>query len=254
MLHTLILRLQGPVQTWGTAGSQFDYTRTEHRPTKSGVIGLVANAMGRVRDDDISDLAGCLFSVRADIPGTVATDYRTAGGGSFPADMKTWAEAPRGYQVDDLNRISSYGAPTTSNNFSYAGKSRTTVLRHRELIMGAGYCVGLTGPAELIDVIEKACEVPARPVFLGAKACPPSHPLVHQRFMSDEHVSWARTLDRLDGAVVTAPFTWREEPSSEAVMFNELPVSTVNGGKRGVLLRQYTVDPTTHVETPVALT
>ncbi|MDW8358926.1 CRISPR-associated protein Cas5, partial [Thermus sp.] len=40
-MPTLLLRLQGPMQAWGTR-SRFDQRDTWPYPTKSGVLGLLA--------------------------------------------------------------------------------------------------------------------------------------------------------------------------------------------------------------------
>jgi CRISPR system Cascade subunit CasD len=45
-MPVLLLRLAAPLQSWGVE-SKFDTRRTLGYPTKSGVIGLVASAMGR---------------------------------------------------------------------------------------------------------------------------------------------------------------------------------------------------------------
>ena len=46
-MSTLLLRLAGPMQSWGT-DSKFDIRRTGREPSKSGVIGLVAAALAIV--------------------------------------------------------------------------------------------------------------------------------------------------------------------------------------------------------------
>ena len=48
MTATLLLRLQGPMQSWGTT-SRFDERDTQLEPSKSGVLGLVCAAIGRDR-------------------------------------------------------------------------------------------------------------------------------------------------------------------------------------------------------------
>ena len=47
-MATLLLRLQGPMQSWGTT-SRFDERDTQLEPSKSGVLGLVCAALGRDR-------------------------------------------------------------------------------------------------------------------------------------------------------------------------------------------------------------
>lgn len=77
MAKTLVLRLAGPLQSWGT-DSRFENRRTEKLPTKSAVVGLLTAALGRSRDADVSDLASLKYGVRIDQPGTVITDFHTA--------------------------------------------------------------------------------------------------------------------------------------------------------------------------------
>ena len=45
-MSTLLLRLAAPMQAWG-AEAKFDRRTTQREPTKSGVTGLVAAALGR---------------------------------------------------------------------------------------------------------------------------------------------------------------------------------------------------------------
>ena len=77
MPSTLLLRLSGPMQSWG-ASSRFKQRATEQVPTKSGVLGLLAAAQGRQRTDDLQDLAALTFAVRVDQPGSLLRDYQTA--------------------------------------------------------------------------------------------------------------------------------------------------------------------------------
>lgn len=44
-MSTLLMRLAGPLQSWGTT-SRFDQRDTGKEPSKSGVIGLMAAALG----------------------------------------------------------------------------------------------------------------------------------------------------------------------------------------------------------------
>lgn len=75
--YTLLLRLAGPMQSWGT-DSRFENRRTEMIPTKSGIIGMLSAALGRKRNEDVSDLAALNIGIRVDRPGTVITDFHTA--------------------------------------------------------------------------------------------------------------------------------------------------------------------------------
>ena len=75
-MPTLLIRLQGPLQSWGTR-SRFDHRDTWPYPTKSGVVGLLAAALGRDRREDVSDLAALRMGVRVDRKGVLKVDYQT---------------------------------------------------------------------------------------------------------------------------------------------------------------------------------
>ena len=78
-MQTLLLRLAGPLQAWG-ADSHFERRMTGREPTKSGVIGMLAAALGRRRTADISDLSALRFGVRIDQPGILEYDFHMARG------------------------------------------------------------------------------------------------------------------------------------------------------------------------------
>ena len=76
-MPTLLLKTSGPLQSWGTQ-SRFRRRDAGHEPSKSGVIGMVAAALGRSRNEPVDDLVSLKFAVR---------DYQTA---------KNWAKNPKG--------------------------------------------------------------------------------------------------------------------------------------------------------------
>lgn len=79
-MPTLLLRLTGPMQSWGTT-SRFDQRDTGKEPSKSGVIGLLAAALGIDRENwtDLEPLTRLSMGVRHDRPGIPKRDYQTAG-------------------------------------------------------------------------------------------------------------------------------------------------------------------------------
>lgn len=131
---TLLLRLAGPLQAWGT-NSKFETRSTQREPSKSGVIGLVAAAMGRDRNDSLDDLASLRFGVRIDQEGTILRDYHTAH------------------------------HPTI--------KKRAFVTNRHYLENGC-FLVGLEGDESKLKKIEDAIKRPFYPLFLGRRSCPPS--------------------------------------------------------------------------------
>ena len=65
MSAVLVLRLAGPMQSWGS-DSRFTRRSTEVFPTKSALVGLLGAAQGRRRSDPIEDLAKLSVAVRVD--------------------------------------------------------------------------------------------------------------------------------------------------------------------------------------------
>ena len=76
-MSTLLLRFAGPVQSWGI-NSKFEVRRTENAPSKSGVTGLLAAALGIRRNEDISSLNKLRLGVRTDQEGRLLKDFHTA--------------------------------------------------------------------------------------------------------------------------------------------------------------------------------
>ncbi len=76
-MSTLLLRLVAPLQSWGV-DAKFDRRGTERTPSKSAVIGLVAAALGRRRNESTEDLQSLRFGVRVDREGALLRDYHTA--------------------------------------------------------------------------------------------------------------------------------------------------------------------------------
>lgn len=100
-MTVLLIRLAGPMQSWGVQ-SRFEAIRdTGLEPSKSGVIGLLCAAMGWSRNHDVDELAALRFGVRVDQEGVLLQDFQTArnvrraGGG-----MQSCAVTTRYYLSD----------------------------------------------------------------------------------------------------------------------------------------------------------
>ena len=83
-MSTLLIRLAGPLQSWGI-DSKFDRRYTGRVPSKSGVIGLCAAALGYKRNEDvfIGKLSLLKYGVRIDKPGVMLKDFHMAHEESF---------------------------------------------------------------------------------------------------------------------------------------------------------------------------
>lgn len=184
MTKTLLIRLDGTIQSWNSAPGNKERV-TDPRPTKTAVVGMLANALGRDFEDDISDIAAVDFAVRADRAGHLERDYRTAGGSTYPALP---ADRLRGLP-DGKNRLA--WRPQTANHPAKnvnvdkpapltgvappAGKANPKQIADT-LLVDACFTAAVTGDDALIDQLAHALKRPARALFLGKKAHPLSQP------------------------------------------------------------------------------
>lgn len=137
------MRFAGPMQSWGTR-SRFDTRDTEIAPSKSGVIGLVAAALGRGRSEPVTDLAKLRMGVRMDKEGVLMRDYHTA-----------------------QNVVKADGSGL-----------QETALSERHFIADAVFLVALEGgDRHLLTTIDGALERPHWPLALGRRSFPPSQPV-----------------------------------------------------------------------------
>lgn len=136
-MATLLLRLAAPLQSWGS-DSKFETRKTDREPTKSGVVGLLAAALGLRRDDTegLARLNGLRIAVRADQEGSLLVDFHTA----------------------------------KSRDTSY--------VTYRHYLQDAVFLAGLESEDEaLLRELEAALRHPVYPLYLGRRSCPPTLPL-----------------------------------------------------------------------------
>jgi CRISPR system Cascade subunit CasD len=158
----LLLRLAGPLQSWGDH-SQYNRRDTASEPTKSGLVGLLAAAQGRERGARIDDLAALRLGVRIDQPGSLLRDYHTA------ADYR--GRPLLAAQTDKKGRQK----PTS--------KAKFTQQTYRYYLQDAVFLAAFLGPRPLVEDLDQALRAPAFPLALGRRSCPPAGPLtlgVHQ--------------------------------------------------------------------------
>lgn len=136
-MTTLLLRLAGPLQSWGDS-SRFTQRQTRREPTKSGIVGMLASALGRRRTDPVEDLVRLDFAVRVDQPGTVVRDFQTA------IRWETGESMP---------------------------------LSNRYYLQDAVFVAGVAGDSSLVNGLAEAVRKPYWAPFLGRRSCPPSKPV-----------------------------------------------------------------------------
>ncbi len=165
MTRAIPLRLEGPMQAWGgpVAG---DDRPTLRAPTKSGVLGIVAGAMGidRAEAEHIRSLhKRFALVVRVDFPGVAGLDFQTV--------MKV-------------------------PNADFELRNDPVVSR-REYLYDAAFTVLLVERAVVDEVLEEIAErlrYPKYLPFLGRRACPPAVPMLIPPGIL-EGPSWRAILD-----------------------------------------------------------
>ena len=148
-MPTLLLRLAGPMQSWGIS-SRFSVRDTGMEPSKSGVIGLLCAALGKPRDestidhDEFRQFSQLKMGVRVDRAGVMKMDYHTA------------------QNVAKAN----------------GGGTKDTELSWRYYLSDACFVVALEGDdAAFLQRINAALKAPHWQLSLGRKAILPSVPI-----------------------------------------------------------------------------
>ena len=141
-MNTLLLRMAGPMQSWGVQ-SRFGVRDTGREPSKSGVVGLICAALGRPRSSPLDDLVALKMGVRVDREGSLEVDYHTA-----------------------------------QNVRKASGGIKNTELSNRYYLADAAFLVGLESEdLGLLIKMHKALRNPHWLLYLGRKAFVPSPPV-----------------------------------------------------------------------------
>jgi len=220
MANTLFLRLEGPLQSWGER-ARWDVRDSAPEPTKSGVVGLLACALGLSADKDLSALSQQLcVGVRCDRPGAQLVDYHTVVGGIMSEGK--------------IKRNATTGEPET-------------VVSRRAYLCDASFLIAVQAGPEMIGRLTQAIQSPVWPVYLGRKSCPPACPLF-------EGVGEYSTLE---AALAGWPwYQWDAEPrviQARAVLESKKPIGTrrrdeIVSRSRRTYDPRYTRDVTVTVE------
>lgn len=152
-MSTLLLRLAGAMQSWGTT-SRFDQRDTGKEPSKSGVTGLLAAALGIDRENwaDLEPLTRLSMGVRHDRPGVPKRDYQTA------------------QQIISADH----------------SKIHETAVTMRDYLADAVFLVGLEGAdRSLMEQIHAALRDPVWPLALGRKSYVPSESIWIENGLQD---------------------------------------------------------------------
>ena len=181
----LVLRLDGPLQSWGE-NAKWDFRDSSTMPTKSGIVGLLGCAMGEERSSPVLvELAQSItVAVRADRPGVKFVDFQTVEGNPLrTAD---------------------------------GGKRKNGVfLSPHAYLQDSCFTVFIDTTAEWQERIISALENPKWCMYLGRKNCVPSRPIQAKVVESDDMLKTLEEYPAAERAAKTMVYEC-ESPDSTA--------------------------------------
>lgn len=182
-MPSLLLRLAGPMQSWGTT-SRFDHRDTGKEPSKSGVIGLLAAALGIDRENwiDLEPLTLLSMGARHDRPGVPKRDYQTV------------------QHIISADR----------------SKIHETAVTTRDYLADAAFLVCIQGyDRDLLERTHAALRDPIWPLALGRKSYVPSEPIWIENGLQDAPLR--ELLARWPW--IASPRKWEDFPEKLLVSF-----------------------------------
>lgn len=218
----LLLRLEGPLQSWGVR-SRWSRRDTGPEPSKSAIIGLLGCAAGILRRDwhastkperDLELWDQCLcFGVRMDRPGTIETDYHTVQGHFQQADGK----------IKTASHISGTSQRTAERDLPH------TEVTWRDYLHDAAFLVALalrpeqTADAGLLDNLAKSLLNPKWPLYLGRKCCVPSRPVFERLTEEGEYQDLESALRNEPWSAPLSPKQRKEMEREPLIAWIETP-------------------------------
>lgn len=166
----LAFLIHSPMQAWG-ASSRFPRRDTLPHPTKSGIIGMIAAALGidkfsATEGNELEPLRQLKLSTYAiprtdrwgkGLPINRLQDFHTVGGG-----------------FDSKNPAEKEHCPRKAGG----GFSPNAVITRRDYLLDSCFLIGLTGDLETLKIIPDALSAPKWGSWLGRKCCIPSIPII----------------------------------------------------------------------------
>lgn len=178
-----MLRLEGPLQSWGEYG-KWSLRETATFPTKSGIVGIIASAMGAGREDPIlAELSNAIrIAIRADRPGSILNDFHTVSGDysayvddgkskSRPSEGSIWLSDKVFLEKSVYTMIGEKKEPEYN-----------TIVTERMYLEDASFYVFVKTTDEWRKRIADALWDPVWTPFLGRKCCIPSRPILASEY------------------------------------------------------------------------
>ena len=158
----LILRLDGPMQAWGTHTFE-DFRPSSLFPTRSGLLGLLGACLGLER----VDLAG-QAQLAASVEFGVRVDQELVRPGREDAVSKRAVKLPDFHTVLDARKVDG-----SANKFP--------IVSRREYLFDAAFTVAVGARPDAPITLARIAEALRRPCYtpsLGRRSCPLARPLL----------------------------------------------------------------------------
>jgi len=222
----LALLLDAPLQSWGFA-SRFQRRTTGMHPTKSGIVGLLAAALGV---DKHSPEEAETIAALAKLRMTAITIPKT-----------NTARFVRTTATLEIRRLADYhtvqGTRHANDKPSAKPDPRDTVVTYRQFLLDSRFGIILSASSAWnlpdrrgLAEVAAALRDPVWGIWFGRKCCIPAEPVYRGGPFSDEAEAW-RTLLRAAGLNESLPrenFTRMEEAGDFAAgtdTLNDQPVT-----------------------------
>lgn len=222
MPNFLILRLDGPMQAWGTHTFE-DFRPSNLYPTRSGLLGLLGACLGLERGDSARQA-----ELAASVKITVRVDGQLARSGADHPVAKAGIKLPDFHTVMGARKVDG-----SSNRFP--------VVSRREYLFDAAFTVVIGSQSGASVSLEQIVEALRRPYYtptLGRRSCPPTRPLLEGQVEAVNARSALGKVEPFGGLIYS-----ESEPSDQPTRVRDVPM---HGKKRQFATRLVYL----HKETP----
>jgi len=213
--HHLSFILDSPMQAWG-ASSRFTRRDTLPHPTKSGLLGMIAAAMGI--DKFGANEAEQLLPLQELLLNTYAIPKLNRWKKALPVGrLQDFHTIGGGYSKEDILHVPKRASGTHNLN---------TVITRRDYLTDARFLVVLSGPETTLKKITTALQNPVWGTWFGRKCCIPALPIrphlhIDLETAAQKAMQWAE----IEPEALTCYDRYLEESSPESFLQLDQPIA-----------------------------
>lgn len=203
MPRYLIMRLDGPMQAWGTHTFE-DFRPSALFPTRSGLLGLLGACMGLDRHDQDG-----LEQLAASVEFTVRVDKTVSRHGADTQTKKSAVNLPDFHTVIGARKVD-------------GSANKNPVVSRREYLFDATFTVAIgVKPSSSFTLDDIACAL-QRPHYtpvLGRRSCPITRPLM-EKIVDADNAKEALAMALPTGGLIYA----ENEESPQPLRVRDVPI------------------------------